>query len=209
MGGFFHPDSRLVRLMMRITNLVILNLLWIVGCIPVITAGASTTAMYSVLFAYITEKDDAVLKPFFRAFRENFRQVTPVWLLHMLVAAALGAGVFYMTLGVKAWVKVIFGILLFIYLAAASYCYPLFARFYTTRKAALFNSFALTFRHLLTSVSMVVFNALPLALILIEPALFWKTILVWTLIGFSLCAYVNAKLAFRVFKQYENKEEED
>ena len=76
MAGIFHPDSKLMRLMTGITNLVCLNLLWIICCIPIITAGAATTAMYSVLFAYITGQDDAVLKPFFRAFRNNFRQAT-------------------------------------------------------------------------------------------------------------------------------------
>lgn len=209
MGGLFHPESRLVRLMTLITNLICLNLLWIIGCIPVITAGASTTAMYSVIFAYLTGRDDAVLKPFCRAFRENFKQVTPIWLLHLLVAAGLCAGVFYMTLGVEAWIKVIFWTVLLIYVAASSYFYPLLARFCTTWKAALFNSFALTFRHLLTSASIVIINGLPLALILIAPELFWKLILAWTLIGFSLCAYLSGKLLLLVFRKYENKEEED
>jgi acyl-phosphate glycerol 3-phosphate acyltransferase len=129
MGGIFHPDSKLMRLLTFVTNLVCLNLLWIVSCIPIITAGAATTAMYSVLFSYLTQKEDAVLKPFLRAFRDNFRRVTPAWLLHMLVAAVLIAGVFYMTLGVPILVKVIFGLALFFYAAASSYCYPLFARF--------------------------------------------------------------------------------
>lgn len=207
MAGIFHPDSKLMRLMTRVTNLVCLNLLWIIGCIPVVTAGASTAAMYSVLFAYLTDKEDAVLKPFLSAFRDNFRQVTPLWLGHLLVAAALGAGVFYMTLGVQTWVKVVFGILLFVYGAAASYCYPLLARYNTSRKAALFNSFFLTFRHLLSSASLVIINALPVALILLAPKIFWQTILAWTLIGFSLCAYLNAKMLLVIFRQHENEEE--
>ena len=202
MADMFHLDSKLMRLLTRITNLVCLNLLWIVGCIPVVTAGASTTAMYSVLFAYLADKEDAVLKPFLIAFRDNFRQVTPLWLGHILVAAAMGAGVFYMSLGVQTWVKVVFGIQLFVYGAVTSYCYPLCARYHTTRKAALFNSFFLTFRHLLSSVSLVVINALPLALILLAPKIFWQTFLAWILIGFSLCAYLNAKLLLVVFRQH-------
>lgn len=209
MAGIFHPDSKLMRLFNGIANLICLNLLWIVCCIPVFTAGAATTAMYSVLFSHLTGKEDAVLKPFFRAFRDNFRQATPMWLMHLLVAAALVAGVFYMTLGVETWVKVIFWIALVIYAAAASYYYPLLARFHTTRKAALFNSFVLTFRHLLSSLSLVVFNALPLALLLIVPHIFWQTILVWTVIGFSLCAWLNAKILLTVFQKYEKIEEED
>lgn len=209
MAGIFHPDSKLIRLMTRLTNLVCLNLLWIIGCIPVITAGAATTAMYAVLFDYLTDREDAVFKPFLRAFRDNFRQATPLWLMHLLVAAALGAGVFYMTLGVETWVKVIFGAAVFVYAAAASYCYPLFARYHTTRKAALFNSFFLTFRHLLSSLCVVALNALPFGLILTVPAIFWQTILAWTLIGFSLCACFNAKILLGIFRQHENQEEKE
>ena len=209
MGGLFHPDSKLVQMMVFFTNLICLNLLWIIGCIPIITAGASTAAMYSVLFGYLTNKDDAVLKPFWRAFCDNFRQATPLWIFHIPVTAALAAGVFYMTLGVKGWVLVLFGILLFIYAAASSYCYPILARFETTVRSAIFNSFALTFRHLLSSVSMVIINALPVVLILVAPNVFWQTILAWTLIGFSLSAYLNAKIMLPIFRKYENAQEEN
>lgn len=209
MGGIFHPDSKLMRLMTGVTNLVCLNFLWIICCIPIVTAGAATTAMYSVLFSYLTGQEDAVLRPFLAAFRDNFRQATPLWIMHLLVAAALVAGVFYMTLGVEAWVKVIFWIALTIYAAAAAYCYPLLARYNTTRKAALFNSFALVFRHPVSALSLVVFNALPFVLVLVAPQVFWQTILVWTLIGFSLCAWLNAKILLTVFRKYEKKEEEN
>lgn len=207
MGGLFHPDSKLMRLMMLVTNLACLNLLWFVSCIPVVTAGAATTAMYSVLLGYSANRDDAVLKPFFKAFRDNFRQVTPVWLLHIPVIAALGAGVFYMTLGVENWVKMIFAVVLFIYIAATSYLYPIFARYQTSRKAAIFNSFALSLRHLLSSVCVVTLNLLPLALAVVFPELFWKTILVWTLIGFSLIAYLNLKILLPIFKKYDPQTE--
>lgn len=209
MAGIFHPDSKLMRLMTGITNLVCLNLLWIICCIPIITAGAATTAMYSVLFAYITGQDDAVLKPFFRAFRNNFRQATFLWILHLLVAALMAAGVFYMTLGVETFVKVIFGIALFVYAAAASYCYPLLARYDTTSKAILMNSITLSCRHLLNSLCVVALNALPVVLILLAPKAFWQTILAWTLIGFSLSAWLNAKILLTVFQKYEKKEEEE
>lgn len=209
MGGIFHPESKLVRFMTLVTNLVCLNALWIIGCIPVITAGASTAAMYSVLFRYLTGKDDAVWKPFWRAFGESFRQVTPFWVMHLLVSLAFGAGVLYMTLDVEMWVRIVFGAMLLIYAAAGVYCYPIFARFNTTWRAVLLNSFALTFRHLLSSLSMAIISALPLGLLLLAPEIFWKTILVWTLVGFSILAYLNAKILLPIFRQYEDKEDEE
>ena len=188
---------------MLITNLICLNVLWLLCCLPVITAGAATTAMYSVIFQYITKQDDSVLKPFFKAFKENFKTVTPIWVLHLLIGAALGAEVFYLSQGTQLWVKAIFGILLFIYVGVSAYLYPILARYHTSRKQALLNSFALSTRHLFTTLCVVVLNAVPVALILFLPEMFWKTILLWTLGGFSLIAFLCGKMILTVLKKYE------
>lgn len=197
-----------MRFMMLVTNLILLNVLWLVGCIPVITAGASTVAMHSVLIGYIKGKDDAVLKPFLKAFKENFRIVTPLWLLNLIVGAVLTAELFYLSTGAQLWLKVVFGVLLFIYSAATAYLYPLLARYETTAKRALLNSFMLPGRHLLSSVCVVVLNLLPVALMVAFPEVFWKTILIWTLIGFSLIAYLVLRILLPVFGKYETPTEE-
>jgi len=208
MGNLFRPDSPLMRFMMLITNLIALNVLWLLGCIPIVTAGASTVAMHTVLMSYINRKDDAVLKPFFRAFRENFRTVTPLWLMNLLVGAVMVAEIVYLAAGAELWLKVVFGILLLIYGAATSYLYPLLARYETTAKQALLNSFMLPVRHLLSSVCVVTLNVLPVFLLVAFPELFWKSILVWTVIGFSLIAYLDLKILLPVFQKYEPATEE-
>ena len=68
----FRYDSPYMRVMTGFANLVILNLLWILCSIPVITAGASTASMYYVVFCWLTKEDDAVIKPFFKAFKKPF-----------------------------------------------------------------------------------------------------------------------------------------
>ena len=208
MGNLFRPDSPLMRFMMLITNLIALNVLWLIGCIPIVTAGASTVAMHTVLLSYINRKDDAVLKPFFRAFRENFRTVTPLWLMNLLVGAVMVAEIVYLSVGAQLWLKVVFGVLLLIYGAATSYLYPLLARYETTAKQALLNSFMLPVRHLLSSVCVVTLNVLPVFLLVAFPELFWKSILVWTVIGFSLIAYLDLKILLPVFQKYESATEE-
>ena len=208
MGNIFRPDSPLMRFMMLITNLIALNILWLLGCIPVVTAGASTVAMHSVLLGYINGKDDAVLKPFLRAFKENFRGVTPLWLLNLFIGAVMAAEIFYLSVESQLWLKVIFGVLLFVYAAATSYLYPLLARYQTSGKSALFNSFALSMRHLLSSVCVVTLNALPVVLVVGFTEIFWKSVLVWTLIGFSLIAYLNLKILLPIFKKYDPTPEE-
>ena len=196
-----------MRFLTLVTNLVCLNFLWLLCCLPVLTAGAATTALYSVIFQYITNQDNAVLKPFFRAFRENFLQTTPLWFLNLLVGLALGAEAFYLANSTQIWLKGIWGILLFIYAGASSYLYPLLARYDSPRKKALFNSFALSLRHLFSTVCVVILNALPLVLVLFAPAVFWRTILWWTLAGFSVIGYFNGKILWAVFRRYEPKQE--
>ena len=203
MGNIFRWDSPLMRVMMLITNLICLNVLWLLCCLPVITAGAATTAMYSVIFQYITKQDDSVMKPFFKAFKENFKTVTPIWVLHLLIGAALGAEVFYLSQGAQLWVKVIFGILLFVYVGVSAYLYPILARYHTSRKQALLNSFALSTRHLFTTICVVVLNAVPVALILFLPEMFWKTILLWSLGGFSLIALLCGQMLLVILRKYE------
>ena len=207
MGNIFRPDSPLMRFMMLVTNLIILNILWLVCSIPVVTAGASTAAMYAVLLGYITGKDDAVLRPFFRAFRDNFRIATPLWILNLLVGGVLAAEIFYLTADTGLWLKIIFGVLLFIYSAATSYLYPILARYQTTGRAALFNSFALSLRHLLSSLCVVTLNALPIVLMVGFTQIFWKSILVWTLMGFSLIAYLDLKILLPIFRKYDQSPE--
>lgn len=192
-----------MRVMMLITNLICLNVLWLLCCLPVITAGAATTAMYSVIFQYITKQDDSVMKPFFKAFKENFKTVTPIWVLHLLIGAALGAEVFYLSQGAQLWIKVIFGILLFIYVGVGAYLYPILARYHTSRKQALLNGFALSTRHLFTTICVVVLNAVPVALILFLPEMFWKTILLWSLGGFSLIAFLCGQMLLVILRKYE------
>lgn len=197
-----------MRLMMLITNLILLNFLWILGSLPIITAGASTVAMHTVLLNCISGKDDSVLKPFFRAFKENFSTVTPVWLLNLLIGAVMVAEIFYLHTGAPLWLKILFGVLLFIYGAATSYLYPILARYQTTGKAAVFNSFALSVRHLPTSVCVVIPNALPIVLLVGFTDIFWQTVLLWTVIGFSLIAYLNLRILLPVFRKYDTPEAE-
>lgn len=207
MGNLFRWDSPLMRFMMLVTNIICLNVLWLICSLPVVTAGAATTAMYYMIFQYITKQDDGVLKPFFKAFKANFKTVTPIWLMNLLIGAALGAEVFYLYHGAQLWLKVVFGVLVFLYAGVSAYLYPIFARYNTTRKQALLNSIALSFRHLFTTFCLVVLNAVPVCLLLFLPEMFWKTILLWTVGGFSLIAYLCGRIILVVLKKYEDQPE--
>ena len=111
----FRYDSPYMRAMTMFANLVILNLLWILCSIPIITAGASTASMYYVIFSWQTKEDDAVLKPFFKALIQNLRTVTPAWILNVLLAAVMGAEIIYLSADSTPLLRLLFAVIFFIF----------------------------------------------------------------------------------------------
>ena len=102
MFSMFSPDSKIMQVLARLSDLVILNFLYLITCIPVFTIGAANTALYSVCFRMLRE-EGGVVKPYFRAFRDNFRQGTGIWLILLLFSAIgiLNLNRYYTVSGVK------------------------------------------------------------------------------------------------------------
>lgn len=80
-------DSPIMLFIGKVTDFVVLNFLWLICCIPIVTIGAATCAKYTVGMKIVREEDSAVIKPFFEAFKENFKQTTIIWLILLAVTA--------------------------------------------------------------------------------------------------------------------------
>ena len=81
----FSFDSLFMRALNFIADLVIMHVLWLVCCLPIVTAGASTTALYYTCMKRMRTKEGYITKNFFHSFRENFRQATILWLIMLAV----------------------------------------------------------------------------------------------------------------------------
>ena len=86
MSSLFNMDSPIMRFLSRVCDIMILNILCIVFCIPIITAGASVTAMYTVTLKMVRGEESYIFKGFLKAFKENLKQSTIIW----LIMAAVG-----------------------------------------------------------------------------------------------------------------------
>ena len=82
------PDSPVMDFLRTVTSLVIVNILYIICSIPIITFGAAYSAKYYVAMKVIRGEGTGVVIPFFKAFKRNFKQATAVWIV-MLVAIFL------------------------------------------------------------------------------------------------------------------------
>lgn len=81
MGGIFSYDNPIMSAISKIANCILLNMLFLLCCVPIVTAGASFTAMYYTVEKNIKNNRGYVCSSFFSSFKENLKKATPVWLL--------------------------------------------------------------------------------------------------------------------------------
>lgn len=207
MGSIFSLDSPLMRVMSKIADLFILNLLVIITCIPIVTIGASLTAMHYVLIKMSRNEGTYVTEMFFRSFKDNFKQATALWGINLGVIAlcAIDVYLFFFTsnsmppLVLVAVIAV--SILLFM---TCMYFYPLQARFINPVKKTVRNAFFVMILNFPRSLIMVVLYLIPFALLFVAFFLIPMVIL----FGISVPGYGSALLYKKVFMKLEPKEAE-
>lgn len=207
MSNLWRMDSPFMQKMNHITNLLLVNVLWILCSLPIVTMGAATSAMYSVLFAYRRKETDSVFRPFFHAFKKAFAQSTICWLILLGLAIALCYDVLLLINGAENQLflcipVIIVGLLVIV---TGIYIFPQIALFDNKLAPMVKNCFLLFILNPLPSIAIACLTLLPWILLLFLPQIFWFTILLWTLIGFSLCANVSSILLLNIFGKYMEK----
>ncbi|MEE1328406.1 MAG: YesL family protein [Oscillospiraceae bacterium] len=208
MKELFNLNSPWVQRFAMLTNLVCLNLLWLVCCIPVFTAGAATAALYHTVFLYHNKEDDAVLRPFFRAFRTNFKQSTllflPLFAALLLVVFDL---VYLASYGKGTAVLFLLILVILLLMGMLIHLFPLIARFDMNAKALLRTAFSLTALHLPGTLTVIALLALPVILLLFFPDWFLRFGVVWAGVWFSAIAYFFGKFLLKIWNKHVPAEE--
>ena len=211
MGGFFSLDSKFMRTMSMIADLIILNVIYLVTCLPVVTIGAASTAMYTVCFRLGTAREGSLVKGYFRAFRDEFRQATLVWLFLLLFGAASCVNIFIF-LSMDGWMHYLFFpfvLFLLVVLMMTGYAFPLLSQFRNDTKSVIKNALIFSVAYLPRTVLIVVINVFPWALLLTNLYLFLQVGFMWVIIYFAAAAYINARLLKKIFAPYMEQEEEE
>lgn len=206
MGKFFDMESPFMRFLNRVADLMILNLLMIVCCIPVITVGAAFTGMHYVLIKMVRGEEGYLFKGFFKSFIRNFRQATILWFL-MLIVLAVFVGDFmifsYSELKFPTpLVIAVLAIAVFIIMVAI-YIFPLLARFDNTVKNTVRNAFFIAVLNLPKTLIILIVSIIPVAILYV-----WGYGAIFVMMfGISLPAYISACLYSEIFKKFEPEEE--
>ena len=202
MGRFFDLESPVMRFLNRVADLMILNLVMIVCCLPIITIGASVTAMHYVVLKMIRGEDGYLIRGFFKSFKENFKQATLIWLMMLVVIVIyVGDALIFSFSGLtfpKPMVIAVIAVGIIIYMIAM-YIYPLLARFENSIRNTIKNAALIAIGNLPKTILMAVLYVLPLVISYFSS----YAILFVFLFGISVPAYGAAWLYSNIFKKFE------
>ena len=184
------------------------GILWAVCSLPVVTAGASTAALCRMCFSLKEDKATGT-GAFFRAFRENFRQATVIWLLELAtVVTLLGSRVLLRTLPPAAAVGANGAWVLFFVLSSVLFFYaiPTAAYFANSTWNTLKNAFVFGMHRPLTLLPMAVTAAIPLGMLLYMTDLFIFFLPLWIMVWPGLAAYADCLIIRKTFLPFVPQE---
>lgn len=167
MGGIFSDRNPLVRGLTTICDMAILSFIWLVSSVPIITIGASTTALYYTTVKVLRRGKGYIFEQYKHSFKENFKQGTIMWLCCLLVFLICGMNAYVSftwisasineTMG-RALAGVYLGIMLVMF-GVAIYMFPVLSRFVVGKWQLFKMAMLLSFKHVISTVALMVITA--------------------------------------------------
>lgn len=197
----FSFDSLFMRTLNFIADLMVMHVLWLVCCLPVVTAGASTTALYYTCMKRMRTKEGYIARNFFHSFRENFRQATILWLIVLAVLFLFMTDLRYAVYLDNLMGKVMLvtcSVFLIPYILIAIYIFPVLAKFENTIFDNVKNALLMSLRHFPSSLLLlVIYGTFGLLLYTFPPFIGLMLIM-----GGGLAAYLTSSVFIPIFRKY-------
>ncbi len=200
----FDLDGPLMSILNKIADLMILNILAIICCLPIFTAGAAFTALHYVCLKIVRNEEGYIAKSFFKAFKENFKQATIIWMV-LLVAILLLVADFWLIkefeLELGYWFRVVLGAVFVLVIFTATFVFAALARFSNTTLQTLKNAFAMSVLQFPKTILMIILYIIPI----VAGAFFYQAIPFVLMFGISVPVWLSAMLYNKFFKGLEEK----
>ena len=202
----FNPDNIIMSFFSRILDVIVLNFLFIICCIPILTIGSSLAAMYSLTLKMVKNEETHIIRGFFKAFKENFRQGTIVGIIAIIIGIfiTIDLRIIYTinndslkVLQLLCYIVAFWGYIVFLY------AFPILARFVHTIKEVFKNSFMISIINFKWTLALILLNA-PFVLMLFYSVV--SMLLLFTIMiifGFSGLAMIQSFIFRKIFEKYE------
>ena len=199
----FRYDSGIMSFLGKVADILILNLLTLLCCIPIVTIGASITAAHYTALKMHRDTDNYVVRNFFRSFKANLLQGILIWILWIVVVAlSVFAYLFYPEGGISTVLKIIMCSMLIFIAMTTMWLFPMQARFSNSIRITIRNAFMFSCRYILRTLGMLVVTAAGAALwIFLGAELYWIPLF----FGLSLPIYLCAMMYSKVFEKLEDQ----
>lgn len=174
MFGLFNYDGPVVQALNKVADCICLSFLWLISCLPLVTIGAATTALYYSTNKCIRRGEGHIWREYWRSFRTNFKQATVLWLMLFALYGLLGGSCYssYLMCSAGTLPKEMFYFLLIVIAVVAAWAallFPYLARFQNTNRMILKNCLGIALMNVPVTLLQVVFLLLSLAMVVIFP----------------------------------------
>lgn len=207
--GLFNEDNFLNIALLKIWDIVLTNLLFILCCIPIVTIGPAFTAMYHCTLRIVKGNNNGTFKTFFHAFKENFKQSIIVWLATLIIAAILYLDIRFLNTQDSLFASILFSLTAAMAILLVIFnllIYPVIATFKGTLKMQLQNTFVFAARHFFKVILIFIIWTFPLATTYIDVQLQPLYVFCWFFFLFATLAYINSFMLYKMFKPYLQEE---
>lgn len=212
MNRFFNMESPIFVFLSRMADLMILNVVFLITCIPIVTIGAAWTSLYYVTLKMVRNEESYIVRSYLKSFKQNFKQSTLMWIIVLILGFLL-----YMDLRIMTVIESSAGsnvIRIGIYMLGLvgifvlQYLFPLVAKFFNSTKNMFRNAFLMAIRHLPQTVIMAVISVGSVIITFLNGWTLTYGLLIWIMIGFALVAMANSWFLVRIFDKYIPEEED-
>ena len=197
-------NGRLRGILDAFGNIFGLNVCFVIFSLPVITIGASLTALYAMAIRLQEGKEATILAGYKEQFKKNFKQATLAWLI-MLVYGFIMWGTYVMVNNIPGTISSIYTVVLtievVIFCLTAPFVFPLIACYENTLPQIFKNSFLLAIGYLGSWIKVFIAWFAPIAFCVIYPFLFLYIWYFWLLLLFGLIAWGTSYTIRRIFKR--------
>lgn len=211
MSSIFSYDSKLMQTMMFIGDLLILNFLFILCCVPIFTIGAAQAGLYSAVKVLLDKEDDtSPSKAFFKGFRTGFGTVTLAWgLLTLLMVFVAAMGITAMAYGCPGWIIAVAVCVVAVFQSLV----PVFHfRFGCTALQLIRNTWFMVIAHPIRSIAIGAMIWLPVVVFLLDMYSFIALTPIWLTLYFSIACMFGfsfSKKPFDVLIEHFNETHSD
>lgn len=205
MKSMFNLDSPLNKGLTLVADLMLVNFLFLLFSLPILTIGASLTAMNSVTLKMARKEQPSILKSFWRSFNENLKQATILWILTIGMGGVLFAWYIVIenliNIGIASVFRVFLYIFMVMFIIMLTYIYYLQAMFANKIMQTIKNALLFSIKHLFFSFIFIFIIFVGLFIVFFYPKIIGYGLIV-VLIGFSLMSYCIAFFMNRIFQPY-------